>query len=125
MSLFHWIVIIVAIIVFALMMAWIGIIISKASGGGAYPPVQNACPDGWIEDENAKCIIPASMNLGNLSPQDYTTIPGYMLGTTGRPMVDFNASVWQTNGKTPQCAKALWAKAHSVIWDTITNFNGC
>jgi hypothetical protein len=128
MDLFKIIVVSVAIFLLIVILTSIGFLINKSNRvSSIYPPTTNQCPDNWMVDGSSNCIIPTNnINLGNLNPSDYSSIPGYFQnGTTGASKINFSDPSWANNGMTSQCNQKLWANTHGIVWDTISNYNQC
>jgi len=133
MDRFYSIVLIVAIIVLIVILAYIGMQISNNAGQSEpYPPRHGYCPDYWesIERNNKDvCQIPPHSeenphpNLGGIYENDKTTLtttstPGYdEIGNT----IDFDDKKWYTG----PCTKKKWANQYNIVWDGISNYNDC
>ena len=97
-----------------------------------YPPVAATCPDFWmVSDENPnKCKIPAhdARNVGSiyisnpagtvhsLDPNN-NQLPGLNMTEMD---IDFTGKHWAST-----CTKQTWANQYGLVWDGVTNFNGC
>ena len=152
MDSFYNIVLIVAVILFILVLTYIGILLAekKLTGEVAanYPPVQNSCPDNWEAkihvDENdvekTYCKVPTDSmkNIGTILDKSKTssdknnaeTTIGYNAslfsdGDNVEPVIDFESHLWLTQGKTADCAKKAWADTYDIQWDGISNYNQC
>ena len=74
--------------------------------------------------------------LGNLGSVGYSsagtalaTLTTNSIGTTGSlyTRMNGNDASWNAlyTGITPRCAKRKWALESGIVWDGITNYNGC
>jgi|UniRef100_A0A6C0IJC6 hypothetical protein len=133
MDRFYSIVLIVAIIVLIVILAYIGMQISSNAGQDTpYPPQHGHCPDYWesIERNNINvCQIPSANdedphpNLGSIYENGQVTLttdstPGYdEISNT----IDFDDKKWYTG----PCMKKKWANQFSIIWDGVSNYNDC
>ena len=133
MDRFYSIVLIVAIIVLIIILAYIGMQISSNVGQDTpYPPQHGHCPDYWesIERNNKNvCQIPPvndedpHPNLGSIYENGKSTLttnstPGYDdLSNT----IDFDDKKWYTG----PCMKKKWVNQFSIIWDGVSNYNDC
>jgi len=48
----------------------------------------------------------------------------YGLSSDGKA-INFQNSLWTSTGVSTTCAHQRWAKNYNVVWDGVTNFNGC
>ena len=113
---FQKIVLTVAIIVFILLLIFIGSVLYQNKYGSAFPPIVSNCPDYWLDMEedtgtnqdgdNSKTKVKCfnAKNLGNKSCQK---------------VMDFSSDMW--SGSDGACRKYKWAKACDLTWDGITN----
>ena len=46
------------------------------------------------------------------------------LGTFGNELIDFSSNDWGV-GASAICKKKIWASQYGLVWDGITNYNGC
>jgi hypothetical protein len=127
MDLFKIIVVVVAVVMLILILTLVAFLINSTNHEGTvYPPTITQCPDNWMVDGTSKCIIPASGNLGTLTPDKYSTVPGYFFNnTTQKNTINFSHPAWSAKGMTSQCNKRLWANTYNIVWDTISNYNQC
>lgn len=111
MDTFHKVVIFVSIFVLFSMLISVAMLLDNSTGGTVYPPSALTCPDYWTEtDEGCK---PGTINKGNIestAPIDFSTGGGGW---------DDNLTGSQT------CKKRSWANNNDVLWDGISNYNGC
>jgi hypothetical protein len=127
---FFMIVISIASFLLIVSLTYIGIVLSRNASSTPYPPIANACPDGWGIDTNGNCIIPSnttssagSNNLGTLAT--YNTIPGFASsGASTSGTFNPNDNGWASSGSTV-CGKKLWANKYNIQWDGVSNYNGC
>jgi len=122
MDIFYIIVLSVAIMLLILILTYIGIkmVYNRNSAGNTFPPSYSPCPDYWQSDSTGKCVVPNSGALNRGDGTYETNKPsGYSDGK-----IDFTATAWTTNGSSI-CSKRTWANSNNVVWDGITNYNGC
>jgi hypothetical protein len=134
MEWFYFIVISIAIVLFILLLAYIGIRMAYNKQTGAvssiFPPARNNCPDLWQSKEygnNVVCIIPPpnQSNVGDLYTNGKTDQINYNIGTIIGTGVDKGISFPNTPGTSGDCAKKDWANMHGILWDGISNYNQC
>jgi len=152
MDSFYTIVIIVAVILFIIVLSYVGIMIAdkKLSGESqvVFPPIKNTCPDNWDtkiqEDDNGVekvyCVVPGQdmKNVGSILNNNTTdtsktnaeATPGYnnsIFEKNNEPLgvIDFDSQLWSAMGQTPDCAKKTWADTYDVLWDGISNYTKC
>ena len=128
MDIFYIIVLGVAVSLLIIVLAIIGVGMTRKNGkGDAWPPIESTCPDYWkIDPSTGNCVLPTkdSRNTGALYKKDgtmakgVTTTKGYDT-TTPSPSIDFTKPYWIA------CNKQTWAKTFDVYWDGYSNFNGC
>jgi len=122
MDIFYIIVLSVAVMLLILILTYIGIkmVYNRNTSGNTFPPSFSPCPDYWQTDSAGHCVVPSS-TATNRGAGTYTSsnTPGYSDGN-----IDFTASAWTTNGSSI-CSKRTWANSNNVVWDGITNYNGC
>ena len=97
-----------------------------SSGTNLYPPQYSSCPDYWSINDDGTCKIPESnqKNYGDLygsSGIDSSKIP---YGYKSNGSIDFSDKHWLKNG-TSICNQQIWAKTHNIVWDGVSNYNGC
>jgi hypothetical protein len=117
----------VAIALLIIILAAIGIIMTTNKNNMVFPPSTLPCPNYWQVDADGKCIIPTSpdkINIGSFDKSRYTltTLPGL---DSANNKIDFNNNAWGSKKGGATCAKRDWAKASEILWDGITNYNGC
>ena len=122
MDIFYIIVLSVAIMLLILILTYIGIkmVYNRNSAGNTFPPSYSPCPDYWETDSNGYCVVPGAQSINRGSgPYSSSTTPGFNNGS-----VDFTVAGWTNNGSSI-CSKRTWANSNNVVWDGITNYNGC
>lgn len=150
MDLFYTIVLIVAVILLILMLAFIGLRMANNTNLDiTYPPNSMNCPDKWkgvkIDDSTYHCLLPEystdasgnvdiSGNIGTLYSGS-TTLNTTVIGAPGYTVSDasfgnrfnFNSTGWAgyEAGLSADCSKRSWSLAHGLLWDGITNYNKC
>jgi len=93
----------VAVILLICCLIFIGYSLYNSKYNTAYPPVEAACPDYWI-DKDGDCV-----NVKEL---------GADTGLCRGP-INFNNKHW--TGDNGLCAKAKWARQCNLTWDGVSN----
>ena len=132
MDLFYTIVLSIATIVLIVLLTYIGIQLSKPSiTVPVFPPTYNSCPDFWQVQGNA-CLIPSSVgkNIGSIydNKNGMVSLQLNQSNTNGissdNKGIDFDSPNWGT-GKSLICAQQKWANTYGILFDGISNYNGC
>jgi len=136
MDMFYTIVLTIAVVLLILILTYIGIsMANKNNAQSVYPPVVQNCPDYWDLSGN-RCVIPAS-NLKNTGDIYSSTVPNQnILSSNSTPgynpkssslqsSIDFKNAGWTNSGALAVCAQKNWAIDHEIVWDGVTNYNGC
>jgi hypothetical protein len=137
MDLFYIIVLSIAVGILIILLTFIGIGLRKnggfgASQGGAWPPIESACPDYWTVDSSDPkyCIVPPIDQSTGLVPRNTGSIykdnsidSGFSSAT--RAYDASNKKIDFTDPYYTACNKKSWAKKWGVYWDGYTNYNGC
>jgi hypothetical protein len=141
---------ILAGIILILILVAFGIMMSKVKSSDAYPPTFNACPDNYKIDSSGNCLFPIAngVNRGDVSvdgdiiksDNPWHTVLVKTLGTnasggtaaTPSSLELNNPALWANtttmkayNGLPIRCAQKKWADGLGIVWDGITNYNGC
>jgi hypothetical protein len=140
---------IIALVVLILILIAFGIMMNKVKSSDAYPPTFNACPDNWKIDSSGNCLFPMNGGnnrgdiavSGNIISSSVTapwyTGTGNLLASAGTEsntpspssLTLNNASLWGNltayKGLPIRCAQKKWADGLGIVWDGITNYNGC
>ena len=105
---FQKIILVIAIIGLIILLAVIGISLSKSSSKMVWPPVIGACPDYWVDlkGDGEACYNTKSLGKCNLP------------GTREQNTMNFNVSPF--NSDSTNCSKYTWATRCGVTWDGIT-----
>lgn len=128
MDIFYIIVLSVAVMLLILVLTYIGIkmVYNKNAAGNTFPPSYSPCPDYWKTDSNGRCVVPSAgatnRGVGSASTGSYDFAPGY--SSSPIQSIDFTAAGWTNNGSSI-CSKRTWANNNNIVWDGITNYNGC
>jgi hypothetical protein len=113
---FQKIVLTVAIVIFIILLMFIGSVLYQNKYSAAFPPVISSCPDYWI-DRSSQITNP------NDASQSTTYGTCYNVKNLGNPScskeMNFNGSAW--SGSDGECRKYKWAKGCDLTWDGITN----
>jgi hypothetical protein len=126
MDLFYIIVLTVAIIVLILVLTYMGLAMKNSSATSTYPGKQEICPDYWnLTTDGSSCIIPTTgKNMGTSSQVKLADGYTYGLSSDGKA-INFQSPLWTSTGVSTTCAYQRWAKNYGIVWDGVTNFNGC
>ena len=135
MDTFYLIVSAIALVILILILAYVGMRLRNHNITQAFPPNAYSCPDYWTVD-GSNCIVPRNgkKNTGGiynmagdllLTPSN---TPGLNTDTTkysGSVYLDITNTGWTAAGKSTDCRKKKWADERGLMWDGITNYNGC
>jgi hypothetical protein len=134
---FYTIVIIIAVCVLILCLVAVGLLMQRYNANVKFPPTQNPCPDGWMEN-GGNCVINGNVNTGFIS----NNVSSFVKNTHGiwtnqpsggniitKPLdgytsVNFNDSKWNKGGSSV-CSQKKWANQYGIAWDGVSNNNGC
>jgi hypothetical protein len=152
---FYFYTVAIALVILIIMLAMIGITLSYGNETKVYPPIENDCPDYWVQATDADGIKSNTRTGDSTVPTDYCkypTITGTNKGSLDGNLyiadnwVDISNSIggnivagtyyiqmrgndlkWGNlyPGMTVRCAKQKWALDHGIVWDGVTNYNGC
>lgn len=110
MDTFHKVVIFVSIFVLFSMLISVAMLLDKGNNTTVYPPSALTCPDYWTETKDG--CQPGTLNNdpshGTINFEDRSGDWANGLG-----------------GMSNTCAKKSWANNNGVLWDGISNYNGC
>lgn len=130
MDLFYIIVSSILIVFLIIILSYYGIVLQKrVKESKEYPPQPpSTCPDYWQVNVNGKCTIPASgfKNTGSIYGSNgqitlnTNSTYGYSDGA-----IDFNGNLWSSGGANSVCNIRNWANKNNIVWDGVTNYNGC
>jgi hypothetical protein len=138
---FYGIVLTVAAILFILLLTLMGVLISRSPSTIIYPPTSNTCPDYWAVDAaTGQCTFPTTGSNGIARNQGFYPNDSYtkfnsdpkanmkapfatVTGTTWT--FNPNDTKWSANGKSSLCSQRDWAVNHNIVWDGVSNYNGC
>ena len=128
-------ILIIAAVILILILAVVGVVMSKNVRSSVYPPSSLSCPDYWQLNSDGTCQIPvdttgAGATIGvNKGTWDGSTVDGTksLPGlNSGAGTVNFNDSNWGSVGSSSAtCAQQKWANKYGILWDGISNYNGC
>jgi len=129
---FHWIAILITIIVLILALIFIGLLMSGAGSQSKYPSIANACPDYWLAGSvPGTCNLPGAASMKNyVDPSRLTTTDtwGMIFGGTSPTVptaINFSDAGWSTGSKSNICNKQKWCNTYGILWDGVSNYNGC
>lgn len=135
MNTFQTTVLSIALVVLMIIFIVIGIVMANNRLNIMYPPSSLPCPNYWQLNSDGTCNIPVAItpaegvpptppvNFGTWDGKTLdgkTTVPGLKSGT-----VNFNNANWGSGNQTATCAKQKWAKQYGILWDGVSNYNGC
>jgi hypothetical protein len=145
----------IALIILLIMLTMIGITLSYGNETKVYPPVQNDCPDYWVQATKDDVIKGNTRQKDSSEPTDYCIYPtlngtnkgsgdgnlyisdnwidisnsigGNIVAGTYYVQIKGNDAKWGNlyPGMTVRCAKQKWALDYGFVWDGVTNYNGC
>ena len=145
MESFYWTVLVIAVLALIAALSYVGILMAYYTGSSTtYPPVASSCPDLWrLSDTNTNaCVIPSntSSNVGTIYIRENSvdrlnlSAPGTgdaVVGSDKTPgldstnaLIDFTDARWGSSSNAT-CAKKRWADQYGLVWDGVTNYNGC
>ena len=107
---FQTVVLIIAVILLIVALAFIGVSLKNSQKNEAWPPLIPDCPDYWTMDGSNNPICVNVKNLGTCSKPLNSNSPFLTM--------DFNQAPY--NGTNGDCAKYTWATQCKVAWDGIT-----
>jgi hypothetical protein len=114
---FQKIVLMIAIVMFILVMIFVGSVLYQNKFSGAFPPIVSECPDYWIDKQMSLTDPDADSDQVKTSQSCFNT---KNLGNTScSKTMDFTGNFWQ--GSDGACNKYKWAKGCDLTWDGITN----
>ena len=93
---------VIFIIILIVSLVTMFIIMLNANSMATFPSVQNPCPDYWTYNSSDNSCSPPSdsINSGKIkTPSPYTI--------------------------TDVCSNKNWADSNNILWDGVTNYNGC
>jgi len=129
---FHWIAIIITIVVLIIALVFIGLLMSGAGKTSLYPAVANACPDYWLAGTTpGTCVLPGAASMKNYvipSSLSSTTTSGLIFSSESSTVptaINFADPGWSTGSKSAICSKRTWCMKNNVLWDGVSNYNGC
>ena len=133
MDSFYFTVLIIATVALIIVLTYIGILMSSPSESAVvFPPMASTCPDYWTvsPDDIHKCEIPSHRadNIGRIYSDDKTGLLLNPDNTKGLELstktINVGAVEWGQAGAAV-CKKREWASQFGIVWDGISNYNGC
>ena len=131
----------VAVALLVIILTVVGVVLASNKKNMTFPPSSLPCPNYWQMNSDGKCVIPVAPKMpdnpdpgykdyytpANTGTGDFTTynskpLPGY---DAASGTVNFANSGWGTSASSATCAKRDWAKKAGILWDGVTNYNGC
>lgn len=135
-DIFYTSVLIIASIFLIIALTFFGIILKTQKASSIFPPSTRNCPDYWTFD-GSLCVFnnfDTSLNIGTYTIRNDTTIGKTIgLSDTDSPFstdASHNTfsptnSSWSSLGMSAVCAQQQWANKNRIVWDGISNYNGC
>ena len=114
---FQKIVLTIAIVIFIIIMIFVGSVLYQNKYTTAFPPVISQCPDYWL-DKQTSINNPDANSSEVQTAQNCVNVKNLGNSSCSKTM-DFTGSFWQ--GSTGSCNKYKWAKGCDLTWDGITN----
>ena len=129
---YYTIVIVIAIIILVASLSVIGVMMTSGSNKKDFPEFQNTCPDYWtLTTTNNKPICsPPTSGINTPSPAAFSgNNPSISHAGVTTANNNNKSSVTQidlsTTNWTSICDKSSWAKTNGIVWDGVSNNNGC
>jgi len=127
MDFFYTTVIGIAIVILIIILITVGVMIYQTTNNTVFPPSALDCPNYWTlgtgPNGNRVCYIPGKNGV-NMGSFDSKTAAGIGSDSNGS-YIDFHDPKWGSNGAGATCSKHYWANRNGILWDGISNFNGC
>lgn len=115
-----------------------GVTMTKMQTTNLYPPTQNACPDYWEIDSSdpTHCRPVGDTNRGSIvitASGGTITVSSPTAGNVFTTPTATNRNTWVDTSKvgttysslSTVCSKKRWADLQGIVWDGVTNYNGC
>jgi len=134
MDTFYIIVLTIAAILLILILTYVGLTMRNASASNnSFPPTINSCPDYWASGTDpSSCAIPTygSKNVGSI--YDINNNHALILTSsntsgfsTANKDIVFSDPGWVAGGSSSICSQKKWANQYGILWDGVSNYNGC
>jgi hypothetical protein len=126
---FYNIVLIIAVVFLILTLTYIGVKMTYQAYSAPFPPIKATCPDYWtVSDDGQGCIFPhdnTKPNYGSPGTGGYNAAGTYSVG--GKSAFKPSDPAWASyqNAKGATCGLRTWANTYGIVWDGVTNYNGC
>lgn len=134
----------IAVTLLIIILAVIGVLLIKNKKNLIFPPTSLPCPNYWQLNADGTCSIPVAtpmpnnagavssqymdsyipVNIGSWDRKTYNGKPLPGLDATGYS-INFSHNGWGSSSYSATCAKRDWAKKAGIIWDGVSNYNGC
>jgi len=140
-----------ATVILIIVLIAFGVMMSELHTTDLFPPTYQTCPDMWAIDAAGGCIVPSgttTKNRGLSTTSDsspYVTtssgdgsLPKDSTDTTSRLLIGLTSSSSASlklndasiisglyPSKSDRCSKKQWALNNGIVWDGVTNYNGC
>lgn len=116
----------IALIILIIILIVVGVMIYQTKYNIPFPPSALVCPNYWMngQDTNGStiCYIPTN----GINSATFTNANTAGLGSNEKgSYINFNDSNWGKNSFGSTCTKYYWANKNNILWDGISNYNGC
>ena len=129
---FYIIVLSIAVVILILFLTFMGIMMRHQNAKAVYPPTTSICPDYWKADDSGNCIMPTQTSSTNKTifinsggKNNLGTNPNIAPYSKDTKSFSINNVLWSSGGKSVLCAQKDWSMENNIIWDGISNYNGC
>ena len=142
-----------AVILIIVLIAF-GVMMSELHTTDLFPPTYQTCPDMWEINASGGCVVPRGDTAKNRGLLTLSTSSPYVTTSSGdgslprdssesvssKPLINAeltsgssaslnlnDASIMNAlyPSKSDRCSKKQWALNNGIVWDGVTNYNGC
>ncbi len=132
-----------AVILIIVLIAF-GVMMSELHTTDLFPPTYQTCPDMWKIDASGGCVVPSGGTAKNRGTLALPESPPYVTTSSGDGSLPRLINAVLTDGssaslklndagimnelypsKSDRCSKKQWALNNGIVWDGVTNYNGC
>ena len=122
----------IAVVILILVLTFMGIMMRNQNSKAIYPPTAFVCPDYWTSDNSGNCTMPTQTSPTNKliiinsgGQKNLGTNPNIAPYSKDTTSFNVNNVLWSSGGKSTVCAQKDWATQNNIVWDGISNYNGC